>query len=65
MSRPQSFKPIITWCLYFEVTDPPSRTYSGADDAHFVVDRLRSIYTKINEKCSETCKIPLDEIIFT
>ena len=44
MSKSQSRKPSVTWCLYFEVADPPSRTYSGADDAHFIVDKLKAIY---------------------
>jgi len=65
MSTPQSHKPSTTWCISFEVNDIPSRTYSGANDEHFVLDKLRAIYTKVNEKCSKTCKIPVDKIIFT
>ena len=65
MSKCQSDKPSCTWCIYFEVNNPPSRTYSGTDDAHFVQDKLREIYTKINDKSSKACKIPIDKIIFT
>jgi len=65
MSKSNCHKPSTTWCIYFEVNDIPSRTYSGVDDQHYVVDKLREIYTKLNEKCSKTCKIPVDKIIST
>jgi len=65
MSKYQSDRPSCTWCVYFEVDDPPSRTYSGVDDAHYIQDKLRAIYAKINDKCSKTCKISIDKIIFT
>ena len=65
MSKYQSDKPSCTWCINFEVNEPPSRTYSGEDDAHYIQDILIAIYKKINNKSSKACKIPLDKIIFT
>jgi len=58
-------KPSTTWCIYFEVNNPPSKTYSDDNGDHYIINLLQTIYGKINEKCSKACKIPLNEIIFT
>ena len=65
MVKHNSDKPSTTWCVYFEVIDPPSKTYSDDNGDHYIILLLKKIYGQINEKCSKACKIPPNDIIFT
>ena len=51
MSNPESTKPSTTWCIKFEVIDPPRTSYDSIDSNHHVENGLRNIWNKINEKC--------------
>ena len=44
MGKYNSDKPSSTWCVEFEVSDPPSNTYSGVDGNHYLEDKLKAIY---------------------